>query len=162
MALIVVLVYIYIREEEIFKAVYHQLKIFLKTNSISLLQYRSEKEKRQKAVELCEENLSQAYDVMKGYYEQMVSKKISKEEYQSHRPAKDEVEQLMMELTDELENFEKEHQKQLHLVDISEKATPLSALMDHIEKITINTGRKVEVQFSAIYSVDLNPVLLKI
>ena len=147
----------YIREDEIFKAIYHQLKVFLKTNAISLLQYRSEKEKRQLAVELCEQNLDHAYDVLKGYYEQMVSKKISKEEYLSHRPAKDEVEQLMTEITAELETFEKEHQKQLHLVAISEKATPLSALMDYIEKITINTGRKVEVHFGAIYSVLLDP-----
>ena len=95
-------------------------------------------------------------------YEQMVSKKISKGEYLSHRPAKDEVEQLMTEITTELETFEKEHQKQLHLVAISEKAVPLSALMDHIEKITINTGRKVEVHFGAIYSVVLDPRPLKI
>jgi len=63
----------------------------------------------------------------------------------------------MTEITTELDTFEKEHQKQLHLVSISEKATPLSALMDYIEKITINTGRKVEVHFGAIYSVDLDP-----
>ena len=152
----------YIREDDIFKAIYHQLKVFLKANSISLLQYRSEKEKRQQAVELCEQNLDHAYDVLKVYYEQMVSKKISKEEYLSHRPAKDEVEQLMMEITTELETFEKEHQKQLRLTDISEKAIPLSTLMDYIEKITINTGRKVEVHFGAIYSVVLDPSSLKI
>ena len=137
----------YVREEDIFSAIYHQLKLYIQGHFISSLQY-DEKMAQLKAKLRAQVEFRHAITENPAmYYEQYILGETTLDEFkvkqQMLRQAAED--QKAMEL--EIKKCEQAYSRFIRLGKVRDKELSLSMIMSEINKIVVYTGKKIVVQW---------------
>lgn len=137
----------YVREEDVFSAIYYQLKLYLQDRRSDLTQRRQEMEKLR-------ENLAQQIEFQQVvtenpmlYYEQYVMGEITVDEFRAGQEKIRHAAEDRRVIECKIEKCEQEHRQFSRLCEVRDKQLPLSTLMEKIDRITVDTGRKITVQW---------------
>ena len=135
----------YVREEDIFRAIYHQLKLFLDAHFMSRSQYQTEKEALEKQIADYKNILADPSERTQKYYEQLVMKEISQSEYFDLKKNANEASEHMNACAQALERHEQRYRQFVKMQGVQNKELLLTEILDCIEKITVHEGRTIEV-----------------
>ncbi len=139
----------YIREEDVFSAIYHQLKLQVhdSPNSVFCMQ----KELNRLHVELEQHKGFQAevehYPMMN--YEQYRLGEIDRETYNIRQQKIRNLVNDRKHLEEQIEQCSRKYQKAILLQKASYKEAPLSDVIDQMDRIVVDAGRKVSVQWKS-------------
>ena len=137
----------YIREEDVFRAIYHQLKLYLKEHFISTVQYRQEMAEYDNRITYASQKHQLAYENGMRHYEKFVDGEIDRTEL---RTALDYANELKITLEGAVAKkiaFEKQYQMFRKLLRVSDKELPLSEIMEVINKIVVDADKKIMIKW---------------
>ena len=141
----------YVREEDIFSAIYYQLKLFLKSNSHIGVGYHSKKTVLEQEIAEFREILSDPVERTKILYEQLVSHEIDKDTYWAEKAKINEAKERLECVEQRLDTHERQYQQFMKLQKVLDKDLSLNEIMNFIDDITVNSGRHVEVKWQKIF-----------
>ena len=150
----------YVREEDIFSAIYYQLKLYLESHFITNHDYEIESAALKQKIADYREILADPNERAMYYYEQLVMKEISPSEYQNCRQNICEANERMNASIQALEQYEQRYQQFSKMLKVCDQKIPLIELIDLIEKITINEKRMIQVTWNASMKTIQNKVIL--
>lgn len=135
----------YVREEDIFSAIYYQVKSFLDARFISKGQYEAEKEALEQEIADCKDISADPSERIRQYYERLVMKEISLSEFQSFKKNVYEAKERMDACAKTLEQYEQQYRQFAKMLKVRDKKLPLTEIVDCIEKITVHEGKTITV-----------------
>ena len=137
----------YAREEDVFNAIYHQLKLYINEYFISVPQYKQQIRQLNEQIEHAAQCQYEASEKFRLCYEGLVKGEKSVEDL---RTARDTVHRARASL-DKLEAdkvvYEKQYQASRKLLRVSSKELPLSEIIDCIDRIVVDVGRSIVVKW---------------
>lgn len=137
----------YAREEDLFSAIYHQLKLYIQEHFISSIEYEQElaqlHEKLTQQIKLRHEIAE--YPMV--YYEQYILGKIDLDEYKVRQQKIRQAAEDQKAIELEIEEYEQKYRRFIHLCKVRDRELPLSEIMGEINKIVVDVGRKIVVQW---------------
>ncbi len=137
----------YVREEDIFNAIYHQLKGYVKEHFIPDSQYNRQMQEFNEQIADLSKQKTGAWIRAMEHYERFVQGEISKEEFQVVQGAADNALMLLTTATKRRDSYEKQYATFRKLLSASSKDIPLSEIMDYIDKIIVDEGRLIVVKW---------------
>lgn len=138
----------YAREEDIFNAIYCQLKVYASEHYITDLQHKQEIQQfNDKIFELAQSS-EKAWTNAMEHYEQYVRGEISKEALRAALDAAHVAKAVLTDVTERKAAYEKEHSIFRKLLSASEKRISLSEIMDCVEKIVVDVDKKIMVKWN--------------
>ena len=143
----------YVREEDIFSAIYYQLKLFLKSNSHIRVGYHSKKTVLEQEIAEFREILSDPVERMRMLYEQLVSQEIDKDTYWTEKAKINEAKERLECVEQQLDVHERQYQQFMKLQKVLDKDLPLDEVMDCIDSIVVGEGRHIEVKWQEMFLV---------
>jgi DNA invertase Pin-like site-specific DNA recombinase len=141
----------YVREEDIFSAIYYQLKLFVKANIDFSVGYQGKKAALEQEIAELQEMLSDPMECTRTLYERFVRKEIDKDTYFVERAKVYAAKKRLENARHELGIHGQRYQQLCRMRQALNKELPLDEIMDSIESITINEGRRIEVNWREIY-----------
>ena len=138
----------YVREEDIFSAVYYQLKLYIDHLFITKDQYEQEIQHLDSLIEAASLKYEAATDFSMKLYEQYVMGEGSKEAIADARPVKEQAEVELNRAIADKEAYEKQYRVFCKLLKASRKEVPLSEIVDCIEQIVIDVNRRIVVKWA--------------
>lgn len=137
----------YIREEDVFSAIYYQLKIYLNKHLISEPQYKQVLHKFDEELNQLTETCKELWQYFIKQYEQFISGEITKEKFSMARDSRKTAENALKEVEERKEKYMK-HYDILHtMACINRKERPLSDIMDAIAEIVIYADKKIRIKW---------------
>ena len=137
----------YVREEDIFSAIYYQLNLFVKANSDFNVNYYEKKDELEREVAQYQEMLTDPMDCTIKLYEQLVSKELDKDTYSVEKAkvytAKEQLEKAEV----KLDASKRRHEELEVMHKVLSKELPLTEILDCIDSIVVSEGRKIEVKW---------------
>lgn len=137
----------YVQEEDVFSAIYYQLKLYLQDRRSDLTQRRQE-------MKNLRENLAQQIEFQQVvtenpmlYHEQYVMWEITVDEFHAGQKKDLSCSGRPEGLGCKSEKCEQEYRSFSRLCEVRNKQLPLSKLMEKIDRITADTDRKITVQW---------------
>ncbi len=138
----------YVREEDIFHAIYRQLKDYVTEHYITDVQHKQQvQEFTAQIADLTRRNTKAWTDAME-HYERFVQGEISREEFRAVQDIADEAKELLTEAVERRTAYEMQYTIFRKLLSASCKDIPLSGIMDCIDKVVVDSGRKIVVEWS--------------
>ena len=138
----------YVREEDIFSAVYYQLKLYIDHLFITKDQYEQEIQHLDSLIEAASLKYEEATDFSMKLYEQYVMGEGSKEAIADARPVKEQAEVELNRAIADKEACEKQYRVFCKLLKASRKEVPLSEIVDCIEQIVVDVNRRIVVKWA--------------
>ncbi len=137
----------YVREEDIFSAIYHQLKLYLKEHFILASQYKQTVAAFD--IEILERRKAYDADLKHSMhcFEKFVEDEITEDEYQPTIVKMRETKALLDEVVQRKEQYEKMHQDLRKMSKIADKELPLDGLAEYIEQILVFEGKNIAVKW---------------
>jgi len=136
----------YIREEDIFHAIYRQLKDYISEHYITDAQHKQQiQEFTAQIADLMQGNTTAWTDAME-HYERFVQREISREEFRAVQDIADEAKALLTDATERRAAYEKQYAVFRKLLSARDKRIPLSEIMDCIDKVIVDSGRNIVVK----------------
>ena len=130
----------YAREEDIFSAIYRQLKGYVNEHYIK---NSSSKQKIQEftsqIADLTQHKTTAWINAME-HYEKYVQGEISKEEFRAVQDIANQAKEALIQATEGKAAYEKQYLMFRKLLSASNKDIPLSEIMDCIEKVVVDGG----------------------
>ncbi len=138
----------YVREEDLFSAIYHQLKLYIQEYFISSLQYDEEMAQLKAKLDAQVEFRRAIAENPAMYYEQYILGEINLDEFKvkQQKLRQDGEDQKSIEL--EIEKSKQTYTRFTRLCKVRDKELPLSMIMSEINKIMVDVGRKIVVQWN--------------
>ena len=137
----------YVREEDIFNALYRQLKDYVNEHYITNSAYKQKvQEFKDQIADLTERKTVVWISAME-HYEQYVQGEISKEEFREVQDIANQAKESLIQATESEVAYEKQYAKFRKLLSASDKSIPLSEIVDYIEKIVVDVDRHIVVQW---------------
>ena len=140
----------YVREEDIFSAIYYQLKLLVKSNSDSNANYDARKAELEREAAQCREMLADPMTCTMKLYERLICKELDKETYLAEKAKVYAAKERLEKVEAELEINKRRHEELEAMHRVLRKELPLSEILDSIDSIVVNEGRKVEVKWREI------------
>ena len=138
----------YAREEDIFNALYRQLKDYVNEHYIASSAYKQKvQEFKDQIADLTQRKTAAWINAME-HYEQYVQGEISKEEFRKVQDIANQAKESLIQATESEGAYEKQYAKFRKLLSASDKSIPLSEIVDYIEKIVVDVDRHIVVQWS--------------
>lgn len=138
----------YAREEDIFNAIYCQLKVYVSEHYITDLQHKQEIQQfNDKIFELAQSS-EKAWTNAMEHYEQYVRGEISKEALRAALDAAHVAKAVLADVTERKAAYEKEYSIFRKLLSASEKRISLSEIVDCVEKIVVDVDKKIMVKWN--------------
>lgn len=123
----------YAREEDVFNAIYRQLKDYVNVHYITNSAYKQQiQEYTEQIADLAQCKTTAWIDVME-YYEQYVQGEISKEAFRAVQDVANQAKEGLIQATEDKATYEKQYAKFGKLLSASSKDIPLREIMDCIE-----------------------------
>ncbi len=138
----------YVREEDVFRAIYHQLKLYVNKHFISDLQHNQELIRLNNEIDQYDQQYQEAFKNAVHHYEKFVSGEVSKEEFRAIQDAANEVKAIRDGIIANKVAYEKQYQVLHKLSRAGYKETALSEIMDCIDKITVYPGKSITVKWA--------------
>ena len=138
----------YAREEDVFNAIYCQLKIYVSEHYITALQHKQQIQQfNDKIFELAQSS-EQSWTNAMEHYEQYVRGEISNEALRTALDVAHEAKAVLAEVMEQKAACEKEYRIFRRLLSASDKRISLSEIMDCVEKIVVDASKKIVVKWS--------------
>ena len=138
----------YVREEDIFNAIYRQLKVHVSEHYITNLQYKEQIQKfNRQIIELTQTSEKAWANAMK-YYEQYVQGETSKEVLRTALDAAHNAKTVLAEITEQKAAYEKKYAIFHRLLSASSRDIPIIEIMGYIGKIVVDMGREIVVKWN--------------
>lgn len=141
----------YVREEDIFSAIYYQLKLFLKSNSNIRVGYHSKRAVLEQEITEFREILSDPMESARILYEQLVYREIDKDTYLAEKAKINEAKERLECVERRLDAHEHQYQQFMKLQNVLDKELPLDEVMDCIDSIVVGEGRHIQVKWREIF-----------
>ncbi len=141
----------YVREEDIFSAIYYQLKLFLKSNSNICVGYHSKKAVLEQEIAEFREILSDPMENARILYEQLVCEEIDKDTYLAEKAKINEAKERLECVEQRLDTHERQYQQFRKLQKVLDKELPFDEVMDCIDSIVVGEGRHIQVKWREIF-----------
>lgn len=138
----------YAREEDIFNAIYCQLKVYVSEHYITALQHKQEIQRFNDKIFELAQGSEKAWTNAMEHYEQYVQGEISKEALRAALDAAHETKAVLAEVTERKAACEKEYSIFRKLLSASDKRISLNEIMDCVEKIVVDVGKKIMVKWN--------------
>ena len=137
----------YAREEDIFNAIYRQLKDYVNEHYITNSAYKQQiQEYTEQIADLAQRKTTAWINAME-HYEQYVQREISKEEFRAVQDIANQAKEALVLATEDKDAFEKQYVEFRKLLSASSKDIPLSEIVDCIEKVVVDGGGKIVVKW---------------
>lgn len=138
----------YMREEDIFSAIYHQLKLYIQEQFISSLQHDEEMMRFKAKLDAQVEFRRTIAENPAMYYEQYVLGEISLDEFKVKQQKLRQAAEDQKAIELEIEECEQAYRWFSRLCKVRDKELPLSSIVDEINNIVVDAGKKIVVQWS--------------
>lgn len=138
----------YVREEDVLSAIYHQLKLYVKEHFISDLQYRQEIKRLVNDIAQSDQQYQEAFKNAIHHYERFVYGEISKEEFRAVQDAANEKKAIRDGIITSKVDYEKQYQVFRKLLEESYKEIALNEIMDCIDEIIIYPNKNITVKWA--------------
>ncbi len=150
----------YAREEDVFNAIYRQLKDYVNEHYITNSAYKQQiQEYTEQIADLAQRKTTAWINAME-YYEQYVQGEISKEAFRAVQDVANQAKEVLIQATEDKTTYEKQYAKFRKLLSASSKDIPLSEIVDCIDKVVVDGDGKIVVKWSIdqnrIGAVDTN------
>lgn len=137
----------YVREEDVFNAIYRQLKDYVNEHYIANSTYKQKiQEYTEQITDLTRRKTTAWLNAM-GHYEQYVQGEISKEKFRTMQDVANQAKEVLIQATEGKAVYEMQYAKFRKLLSASNRDIPLSEIMDCIDKIVIDSGKKIVVKW---------------
>ena len=137
----------YVREEDIFNSIYHQLKLYVDEYFIPVPKYKQQIQKYEEQIKQATQCQHEASENFRLCYEGLVKGEKSIEDLQIARDIANRARTNLDKLVADKVVYEKQYQAFRKLLRASSKELPLSEIMDCIDKIKVDTGKHIVVQW---------------
>lgn len=134
----------YVREEDVFHAIYHQLKLYVNEQFISDSQYKQVIN----GIAQSDRQYQEAFRNAIGHYERFVDGEISKEEFRAAQDAANEKKAIRDGMVTSKTDYERQYQVFRKLLKASHKEIALSEIMDCIDEIIICPNKNITVKWA--------------
>ena len=138
----------YAREEDIFNAIYCQLKVYVSEHYITALQHKQEIQQFNDKIFELAQGSEKAWTNAMEHYEQYDQGEISKEALRAALDAAHEAKAVLAGVTERKAACEKEYSIFRKLLSASDKRISLNEIMDCVEKIVVDVGKKIMVKWN--------------
>ena len=138
----------YVREEDIFRAIYHQLKLYVNKHFISNLQYKQELSRLNNEIDQFDQQYQETFKNAVHHYEKFVCGEVSKEEFRAVQDVANEKKVIRDCIIASKATYEKQYQVFRKLLKASRKEIPLSEIVDCIEQIVVDVDRRIVVKWA--------------
>lgn len=139
----------YVREEDVFSAIYQQLKEHVREHFISDSQYKQRMKEFTTQINDLAQRKEEAWMKAAEHFEQFVQGEISREEFRTVQDTANDAKEVLAKMLEQKANYEKRYRAFRKLLFASSKEIPLSEIMDCIDKIVVDDGRQVMVEWCA-------------
>ena len=137
----------YVREEDIFRAIYHQLKPYIDEHFISAPQYKQQIRQFDEQIEQAARCLYEARENFRLCYEGVVEGRNNAEDLQIQRETVSLATAHLDGLCANKAAYEKQYQVFRKLLSASCKETPLDEIKDYIDKIVVDMGKHIVIKW---------------
>ena len=138
----------YAREEDIFNAICRQLKVYVSEHYITGAQYKQQIQQfNDKIFELAQKS-EKAWTNAMEHCEQYVQGEISKQELRAALDAAHDAKAVLTEVMERKATYDKEYDTFCKLLSASDKRIPLNEIIDCIDKIAVDAGKKIVVKWN--------------
>ena len=138
----------YIREEDIYSAIYHQLKLYIDEHFISAPQYKQQIRQFNEQIEQAAQCQHEASENFRLCYEGLVKGEKNVENLRAARDVANRARVSLDKLVADKVVYEKQYQAFCKLLRVGGKELPLSEIMDCVDKIRVDTGKRIVVEWS--------------
>ena len=136
----------YVREEDIFSAIYYQLKLYIQQHFISSLEYDAEMTQLKARLDAQVEFRHAIAENPAMFYEQYILGEISLKEFKVKQQKLRQAAKNQKAIELEIEECERAYNRFSCLCKVRDKEFPLSTIMSEINKIVVDDGKEVVVQ----------------
>lgn len=138
----------YAREEDVFNAIYRQLKGYVNEHYITNSVYKQKiQEHTEQIADLTKRKTTAWINAME-HYEQYVQREISKEEFRAVQDIANQIKEILIQATEDKDAYEKQYAKFRKLLSASYGDIPLSEIVNCINKVVVDSGGKIAVEWS--------------
>lgn len=138
----------YVREEDIFSAIYYQFKLYIQEHFISSLEYDEEMAQLKVQLDAQVEFRHATAENPAMYYEQYVLGEINLDEFKVKQQKLRQAAEDQKAIELEIEEYEQAYSRFSRLRNVRDKELPLSTIMSEINKLVVDTGKKIVVQWT--------------
>ena len=138
----------YMRKEDVFHAIYHQLKLYVNEHFISDSQYKQVIKRLDKDIAQSDQQYQEAFRNAIRHYERFVDGEISKEEFRATQDAANEKKAIRDDTITSKTDYERLYQLFRKLLKASHKEIALSEIMDCIDEIIICPNKSITVKWA--------------
>jgi len=136
----------YTREEDIFSALYRQLKSYVNEHYITDSEYKMKiQELTSQIADLTQRKTTAWINAME-HYEWYVQGEISKKEFRAVQDVANQAKEVLIQATERKFYYEKQYAVFRKLLSASDKSIPLSEIMGCIDKIVVDSDMKIVVK----------------
>lgn len=137
----------YAREEDVFNAIYRQLKDYVNEHYIANSAYKQKIQEYTGQIADLTQRKKIAWINAMEHYEQYVQGKISKEEFRAVQDIANQAKEVLIQATEGKAAYEKHYTTFRKLLSASSKEIPLSEIVDYIDKVIVDGGGKIVVKW---------------
>lgn len=137
----------YVREEDIFSAIYYQLKLFVKANAEFNANYDANKAELELDVARCREMLADPMECTMRLYERLICKELDKDTYLAEKAKVYAAKERLEKAEAELDASRRRHEEFEAMHKVLRKELPLAEILGCIDSIVVREGRKIEVKW---------------
>lgn len=138
----------YAREEDIFNAIYRQLKVYVSEHYITDSQHKQQIQQFNDKIYELAQSSEKAWVKAMELYEQYVRGGFNKEVLRVALDAAHAAKAVLAETSEQKVAYDKEYSIFRKLLSASDKSIPLSEIVDCIDKIVVDTGGKIMVKWN--------------
>lgn len=138
----------YAREEDIFNAIYRQLKDYVNEHYITNPAYKQKIQELTSQIADLTQHKTTAWINAMDHYEQYVQGEISKEKFLTVQDVANQAKEALIQATEGKAAYETQYAKFRKLLSASSKDIPLSEIVDCIDKVVVDGGGKIVVEWN--------------
>ena len=137
----------YAREENVFNAIYRQLKDYVNEHYITNSAYKQKiQEYTGQIADLTQRKTTAWINAME-HYEKYVQGEISKEEFRAVQDIANQAKEALIQATEGKAAYETQYAKFRKLLSASNRDIPLSEIVDCIDKVVVDGGRSIVIKW---------------
>lgn len=140
----------YAREEDIYNAIYRQLKDYVNEHYISNSAYKQQIQEFTSQIANLTQRKTTAWINAMEHYEKYVQGEISKEEFRAVQDIANQAKGALVQATESEAAYEKQYAMFRKLLSASSRDIPLSEITDCIDRVVVDRGGKTTVKIQCI------------
>ena len=138
----------YVREEDIFNVIYRQLKNYVNEHYIANSAYKQKIQELASQISDLAQRKTTAWINAMEHYEQYVQGEITKEEFRTVQDIANQAKEALIQVTEGKSAYETQYTKFRKFLSASSKDIPLSGIVDCIDRIVVDRGGKIVVEWA--------------